>query len=347
MQKLFRKQKSGFALVTILLIVTMLSACSVSHEDKKIPVKVLILPKFEQEELTGDFPGEAQFFFDGYLKGGEEYEIGQGSDKNKLYYKDGIAMCILGQGKVNAALNTSAVLSDSRFDLSDAYILSIGCGGAAEGYAIPGDVLVITAIADFDLGHWTDARELSSEDGKTWFHDESFDDIAFVKLNKSLTDRVFELTKNVKLDTTERTEAFIQKEYPGEEWADRKPRVMRGSSVTGDQYWKGIYGHKTAQMITETYNLEDPFAVTEMEDLAVAQAAKRYGMLDRLIVLRVGVNMDVFPTGISPEMIWDPQTDDHVASEGSLESIDIFETAMKNLFEVGKVVIDHQIAADR
>ena len=30
-------------------------------KDQKIPVKILILPKFEVGELTGDFPGEAQY----------------------------------------------------------------------------------------------------------------------------------------------------------------------------------------------------------------------------------------------------------------------------------------------
>lgn len=29
---------------------------------EKIPVKVLILPKFEVDEMSGDFPGEAQLY---------------------------------------------------------------------------------------------------------------------------------------------------------------------------------------------------------------------------------------------------------------------------------------------
>ena len=32
--------------------------------------------------------------------------------------------------------------------------------------------------------------------------------------------------------------------------------------------------------------------------------------------------------------------DDHLASEDSMESVDIFETAMHNCFSVGKVLID-------
>ena len=42
---------------------------------EKIPVKVLILPKFEVDEMSGDFPGEAQLYFEHYLDGAEENEV--------------------------------------------------------------------------------------------------------------------------------------------------------------------------------------------------------------------------------------------------------------------------------
>ena len=76
------------------------------------------------------------------------------------------------------------------------------------------------------------------------------------------------------------------------------------------------------------------------DDIAVCQAAKNFGLLDRLIILRVGVNMDVLPAGVTPEMLWGTGTDDHIASEESMESVDIFETAMRNCFAAGKVLVD-------
>ena len=42
----------------------------------------------------------------------------------------------------------------------------------------------------------------------------------------------------------------------------------------------------------------------------------------------------------SPESLWDPNFVDSLASESSVESADIFATAMKNNFTVGHVVID-------
>lgn len=336
--KVHGNTKKIIAAAVILLLLINLPGCSSQPKDQRIPVKVLILPKFEVDEMTGDFPGEAQIFYEEYLANGEVYELAGGTDAGKLYYKNGIAMLLLGQGKIKAAINTSAVLSDKRFDLSGAYILCVGCGGAAEGFGVFGDVFVISSAVDCDLGYWTDSRELDNKTGTTWFHEESYDDIAVARLDQNLTDRVYELVKDLQPETTEITMEHLRKQYAGEEWACRTPKVMRGTSLTSDRYWKGRYDHQNALLITETYNCRDPFAISEMEDIAVARTVESFGMTDRLIILRVAVNMDVFPTGVTPEMLWG--ADDSIASENSLESVDIFETAMQNCFAAGKVLID-------
>ena len=305
-----------------------------------IPIKVLILPKFEVGDMSGDFPGEAQLYYDEYLAGGDEYELQNGTDTIPVYVKDGVALCVVGEGKVASAINTAALLADDRFDFSEAYILSTGCAGSAEGYGIMGDVFVISAAADCDLGHKADPRELSGSSDTTWFHDSEFDKTAVVKLNENLTDRVYELVKDIHPKTTERTRKCMKDTFPGEKWADRDPEVLRGTAVTGDNFWKGEYDHRNAELITKTYECPDPYAVTEMEDAAVGQAVKSFGLLDRFIIVRGSVNMDVFMQGATPESLWGEHSDDDLISEDSTESADIFETAMKNNFEVGRVIID-------
>lgn len=210
----------------------------------------------------------------------------------------------------------------------------------ASSQGIPGDVFVISAAVDYDLGHQADPRDLEDQTGTTWFHDDSYDESAFVYLDPDLTERVYDMVKNVPLETTEKTVDFLKREFPGEAWAQRHPQVLLGTSVSGDNYWKGIYDHDNAVLITETYECTDPFAITEMEDVAVGVAAKNLGMLERLIILRAGVNVDVFPDGVTPEMLWGEGEEDSIASENSMESLDIFETAMKNYFAVSKVLID-------
>ena len=305
------KKTFALLLMVLLLMCSVLPAFAQSAEPVKI--KVLILPKFESGEMAGDFPGEAQYYYEGYCQGGDEYEIKGGFADNKLYVKDGVALYVTGMGKVNTALSLTAVLLDERFDFSDAYILSTGCAGSAYEYGVMGDVFVITAAIDYDLGKI---------------------------LNQDLMDRVYSLVKDVKVETTDRTRAFMAAAFDNAEWATRDPMVLRGTTVSGDNYWKGAYDHANAVLMTETYQCPDPFALTEMEDVALAVAAERLGMLDRYIIIRDSVNMDVFMNGASPASLWDPDFKQSLASESSVEAADIFATAMENNFKVGRVVVD-------
>lgn len=328
----------AFALALILAA----SLCGCGGEtasDDKLPVKVLILPAFEIQEMSGDFPGEAQFYYEEYLQDGEEYAVEGAYGDGKLYYKDGVALCLLGEGKVSAALTTGAVLSDERFDFSDAYILTSGCAGASVGNGTMGDVFVISSCVDYDLGHHADPREMTGDTDTTWFHDEEFDPFAVIDLDPELTGKVYGMVKDTKLDSTRQTRKYLQKHYPDEAWAGRDPQVLKGVSVTGDNFWKGEYDHQNALLIVKTYGCKDPYVATDMEDIAVAQAADSFGMLDRVIILRDAVNMDVFLHGVTPEKLWGPKSEDSLASGDSEESIDIFKTAMENNFKVGDIIV--------
>ena len=311
-----------------------------SAEASPLPVKVLLLPKFEVGKMAGDFPGEAQYYYEEYLIDAEEYDIPNGGNASKLYYRDGIAMCVQGMGKISTVLSIMAVLSDERFDYSEAYILSTGCAGSAMGSTVMGDVFLITSAVDYDLGHHADAREIADPEGTTWFHDSDFDDLAYVPLNQDLMEKTYELIKDTPVETTERTRNYMEQAFDGAEWATRDPRVLRGTTVTGDNYWKGEHGHENALLMVDTYKCPDPYVTTEMEDVAVARTAERMGMLDRLIIIRDSVNMDVFMMGAAPDNLWGDGEELTLASEDSVESADIFETGMKNNFEVGRIIID-------
>ena len=324
---------------------------TVQEKEEKIRIKVLLLPKFEIEEMAGDFPGEAQYYYENYLKDGETYELSGHASDEVLYVKDGIALYMLGMGKVSAALGTMEVLSDERFDFSDAYIISTGCAGSAAGYTVMGDVIISTAAVDYDLGHHADIRDMQEgaeepEEGEdpaaTWFHDPDYDEAAVIRLDPDLMEKVYSLVRDVPLETTEKTREYMRAAFDGAAWAVRDPEVRRGTTVTGDNYWKGIYGHQNALLMMETYGCPDPFAVTEMEDVAIGAALRRMGLLDHYIIIRDSVNMDVFMNGATPESLWDPDFEEQkeYVPGGGVEKADIFKTAMKNNYAVGSVLID-------
>ena len=334
------------AVLAFVLIATgdVCTAEETAGQTSPLPVKVLLLPKFEINEMAGDFPGEAQYYYERYLTGAVEYDVPYCS--GKLHYKDGVAMCVLGMGKINAALCAMAVLSDPRFDFSAAYIIATGCAGSSAGNTVMGDVFLITSAVDYDLGHQADARELSDPEGATWFHDVDYDDAAVVRLNPELMEKTYALVKDTPVETTEITRSYLRAAFDGADWAVRDSRVLRGTTVTSDSYWKGQYGHLNALRMMEIYQCPDPYATTEMEDVAVARTVERMGMLDRLIILRVSVNMDVFMLGATPESLWGDAEAITLANEENVEAADIFMVAMKNNFQVGQIIIDWILAGE-
>jgi len=332
--------KKLFISVTVLSLFSHLCGCSkVKNSGIKIPIKVLLLPKFEIGEITGDEIGEAQLFYEAYFKDADQYTIPSASSDKTLYVKDGIAMFIVDMGKANSAINTMAVLNDDRFDFSDVYVISIGCAGGARDYVTLGDVVVISSAVDYDIGHHADARELSDPESMTWFHNQNFDGLSKITLNKDLTDKVYELTKDIKLDSTERTRNFLSKAFDDAEWAIRDPKVLRGTTVTSDNYWKGEYNHLNALKMVEVYECADPFATSEMEDISIGLTLKHLGKLDRYIAIRTCVNNDVFVFGITPERLWGNIDDSKYYSDEDLESTDILPVAMMNEFKVVDTII--------
>ena len=93
-------------LVPILLLVMVCTAVPGALSEQPggvgspLPVKVLIMPKFEVEGMAGDFPREAQYYYEAYLTDAEEYDVPYGAPGVKLYYKDGVALYVLGMGAV-------------------------------------------------------------------------------------------------------------------------------------------------------------------------------------------------------------------------------------------------------
>lgn len=334
-------KKTLVLLLAVLLIFSALVCfLHIGRSDSPIPVRVLILPKFEIGEITGDDPGEAQLYYERYLTDCDTYEIPGGYEDHLLYVKDGVALYVTGMGKVNAALSLNALLLDSRFDFSDAFVISTGCAGAAYGTSTLGDVVLVSAAVDYDLGHHADARELEDPEGSTWFYAEDYAGASVRMLDSDLIRRCFELVKDVPLETTEMTRQFLRLTFPGEEWVNREPCVLVGTTVTGDNYWKGIYDHENALKITEQYRCPDPFAVTEMEDLALAITMDRAGKLDHYFAIRDSVDLDIFENGFTPESLWSPGAAENLVDEISAETLDLFPVGMENNFKVGSVIVD-------
>ena len=332
--------KQFISLILILCALCLASCGQAQPEVLTKKVDVLIVPHFEIGELSGDAAGEAQLFYEKYLTSSEEYQTTAGAT---IYYnpENKVAMCIPGYGKTNTSIALTSVLSDERFDFLTSYVVSPGCAGGAAGYTVFGDVVLETAICDYDLGHSVDSTELKDPNSPTWFHDVSFDTMGYKVLDENLINKAYDLAKDTKLSTTEIAKATLERNFSGEEWINREPKVLKGTSITSDNYWKGEVAHKQALDIVSCYGCKDPYALSEMEDVATASVCERFGLLDRLVIMRGSVNVDVFVDGGFPEQLWDETFDwsEGVAEENA-ETLDIFTPAMENIFAVGEKIID-------
>ncbi|MBR3316555.1 MAG: hypothetical protein IKG21_01875 [Atopobiaceae bacterium] len=341
-------QKLAISLTVLVVVCLLLSSCA--QTEAKTKIKALIVPKFEIGEMSGDFPGEAQLFYEHYCAGCEEVAIPNTTPTSHFYVneKNGVALLVTGSGKTAAGLSLASLLSWDAYDFSDATIVSVGCGGASTGSFVLGDVVVVTAACDAELGHRTDTSELKNPEAKhTWFADESYNAYSCEKMSAELSDHAYELIKDTPLRTTEISQRALAQNFPNEEWASRNPRVAKGSALTGDSYWKGKQGHTDANFIVEQYGCPDEYAVTEMEETAIMNAAECFGLKDKVVSLRVVVNMDTFLKGESPESLWLDDTDfSNMVTEENSETLDIFEPGMENLFDTGRIVIDAVLAGE-
>jgi len=338
--------KKLFAYILAPILAVTLGACNYSitgGKEEVHKVKVLIVPKFELGEMTGDAVGEAQLFYEKYFDGLEEYPIEHLPPYARFYYnKDTqLAMLVAHQGKTASSISMTTALADNQFDYSDAIIVSVGCAGGSVDYTTMGDVCLATLVCDGELGHTAHSSDLEEGNVIRWFHDSNYDATSHKFYNRELVDKAYELVKDVPLRTTEMTQNTLQEFFPDNENFKRNPKVLLGSLVSQDNFWKGVNDHNKAAYICNFYKGTDPYAMTEQEEIAIANVAESFGMLDRLIAVRVSVNIDEFFGDDHPENLWSSlEATDEMLITSNEETLDIFEPAMYNLFDVSSVLVD-------
>ena len=88
-----------FTCIVFLASLLMLSACGKKAEKTK--VRVLIIPKFEIGEMSGDASGEAQLFYEHYCAGCKEIKIPNSTPTSQFYFnsENGVGLLVTDSGK--------------------------------------------------------------------------------------------------------------------------------------------------------------------------------------------------------------------------------------------------------
>lgn len=281
-----------------------------------IPIKVVVVSMFEHGSVSGDRPGEFQFWVDrmpldttiDFPAG--EYELRMNDD--------GVLGICTGGGIPNATASIMALGMDDRFDLSKAYWVVAGIAGGDPADITLGGAAWARYVIDGDLLFEIDAREIpddwpygiiplgGSKPAKTkedmvggW----SVDTISF-ELNHGFVDWAYNLTKDIKIPVDDKVVAFRQ-QFSDQPAARGDPRVMIGDTLSASTYWHGnnlnnwandwVRLHSDQEGNYVTTNMEDSGTLTALHRLA------RIGRADasRVLVLRTASNFSVPPPGES------------------------------------------------
>jgi len=291
-------------------ILVLLTCVGASAATAPIPIKVVVVSMYENGAITGDAPGEMQFWVER-----EKLDIVQpfplGEYELRMNQTGLLAICT-GGGITNAATSIMALGMDPRFDLSKAYWLIAGIAGGD-----PQDVSLGTAawaqhVVDGDLLYEIDAREIPAQwpygllplgakqpndKAEGW----TVDTIEF-PLNAALAQWAYALTKDHPVVDSPGIASF-RRQFVGYPNALRPPFVTMGDDLASSTYWHGELMNRWANdWVKLQAGAGANFMMTNMEDTGTLTALRRLSRqhlvdLQRVMVLRTASNYTMPPKG--------------------------------------------------
>lgn len=298
-----------------LLFLLMATFCSTPFAiSAPIPVKVVVVAMFENGEVTGDKPGEFQFWVE-RLNLDKVFKFEMGEYELRMNDQGVLGIC-LGGGIANATASIMALGMDDRFDLSKAYWLIAGIAGADPEDMSLGSAAWARWVIDGDLLYEIDAREIPKDwpygiiplgadkpaerpqDISTGW---TLNTIAF-ELNQELVAWAYDISKSVELQDSPGIREF-RKLFTGYPNAQKPPFVTIGETLSASTYWHGALMDKWANDWVKLYSNEKMnFMTSNMEDSGTLTGLHRLGrskLVDtqRIMVLRTASNFTKPPPG--------------------------------------------------
>lgn len=255
---------------------------------------------------------------------------------------------ITGEGEINAAVSTTALVFSGAFDLSSTYFLLSGVAGINPRIGSIGSVAFARYVVQPGLQYEFDARgkpenfttgyvplgvHRNSEYPTEIYGTEVFE------LNVALRDVAVKFARTAQLEDTDESKAYktLYEGQPGEEQrygnAAQAPAILACDTSTSDTFiagkWLGEAWSNYTRLVT---NGRGVYCTTAQEDSAVLEALLRAhlaGLVDfgRTIVIRAGSDYDRPPMGVS-------------AAQNLWHGYEGYIPALRNLYLAGAKVID-------
>jgi purine nucleoside permease len=295
----------------LLSAVVCLFAAALSAQEKSWPIKAVIVTTFEPGEDTGDIPGEFQYWVEcEHLD--EKIDFPGGVRALRVNKAHDVLGIVTGMTLANAGPSMMALGLDPRFDLSHAYFLVAGIAGVDPKIGSIGTAAWASYVVG-DVSRQIDSREapqswpyglfvIGAHEPNVLPKQQMTSDL--YELNGKLAHWAFTQSKDVKIPDN----ASMQQSRNGWEGypnAAKPPVVLEGDSFASDTYWHGKvmtgYAEDWVKLWTGG---RGSFAMTNMEDSAIAEAMQRLDRMHRvdykrLMVLRVGSNYSMPKPGVT------------------------------------------------
>lgn len=329
-------------IIPVLFCVLVGCAAAAAPISRPLEVKVVVVTMFEIGADSGDAAGEFQLWHER-----QQLDVRfPFAHHHDLFFnpKSGVLGMVTGEGNVNSASAVMELGMDPRFDLSHAYWLVAGIAGVDPQQASIGSAAWAEYLVDGDLAHEIDAREIPADWPTGYFarHTRQPYDPnkpaptgEMFRLNPSLTDWAFELTRRVELgDSQELQETrahFIG--YPN---AQKPPFVLKGDTLSASTFWHGKILNEWAHRWVEYWtDGKGRFVTSAMEDTGTFQSitylhATGKVNKQRVMVLRTASNYTMPPPGMSAA--------EHLLKENT--GYAGLNASVEAAYRVGSVVVD-------
>ena len=326
-----------------------------------IEVRVVVVTMFEVGADTGDAPGEFQYWVEReHLN--ETLPFPAGYRALRLDRARGILGVVTGVGNSRAAATMMALGLDPRFDLTHAYFVVAGIGGADPHVASLGSAVWSDWVVDGDLSHEIDAREIPSAteaERKVWTTgyvplgkevpfqqpraDRFGDDGDRYQLDPHLVAWAFGLTRGVALADTPQIAARRLQFLPDQPQAavHRPPFVLVAGNVAASTFWHGkLLSQWAHTWVAYQTAGASTYAVCGMEDSGTMQALTflgHAGRVDarRVLILRAVSNFDQQRAGASAT---------ESLAETKIRTYSAYLPALESAYAVGHVVVDRIVS---
>jgi len=286
-------------------------AFAAQAQQKPWPLKVVVVTTFEPGEDTGDVPGEFQYWVEReHLD--EKLDFPGGVRPLRINKTHDVLGIVTGMTLANAGPSMMALGVDPRFDLTHAYFLVAGIAGVDPKVGSIGSAAWASFVIN-DVSRQIDSREMPQAWPYGIFVIGSHE--PNVMPDKPMTSDLYELNPKLAhwafLETQAigipDNEAMVQSRegWDGYPNAAKPPAVIEGDSFASDTYWHGRVMTQWAEDWVKLWTGgRGRFAMTNMEDSAIAEAMLRLDRMHRvdyrrLMVLRVGSNYSMERPGMT------------------------------------------------